>query len=567
MRRGTFIYYLNSALFARVFNVPIFFQRKDTEVQDTEAWITMRDGLNLKANIWFPEGEGPWPVVLQRFYEAGQFPFGRDNFLSNGYVTVHAEIRDAAGTEGTRFTKDDLDGYDTVEWIAKQSWCNGQVAMYGKSCGGITAFEAATANPPHLKAIIPMNNGETWKWAYRANGAVTLAMAANGRAIADIRNAPWNIDRDAYKFLPLIDLDKHASGKENPLWNQIVENNEWNNFYAGKKIEVEKIKIPTFIICGWWDYYAGSSCRHWDIIKRRNPSKDIRLLIGATNHVSRFPSDNRDYGNGCEDPAAEAIRWLDYILKGKNNDIADELPVKIFTMGTNKWQSYPAWPPVKKKTKFYLRNPKQGRHGFLDVEAPGNEPTSEYFYDPNNPVPTLGGNHSIYFHHKLVPVGSFDHSEHEQRQDVLIFSTAELTEDMEVTGSVEVRFWAATDAKDTDWTAILLDVEPDGKPYNVTMGILRARYRKGIYEPSELLVPNAVEEYTLELMPTSYTFRKKHSIRLYISSSNFPLWDRNPNTGGEIHLEVNTQVARQRIFPNSEYPSYLLLPILNLKAE
>lgn len=535
-----------------------------SEAQDRVERVTTRDGTSLKAHVWFPDGSGPWPVVLQRFYQAGQFPFGRDRFLSAGYATVHAEIRDADGAIGTRFTRDDLDGYDTVEWISKQTWCNGQVAMYGKSAGGITALAAATARPPHLKAIVPMNNGETWRWGYRAGGAVTLAMAANSRAISDIRKTPWDTDRNVYKFLPLSDLDRHARGKENPLWNQIVENNHWNAFYDGKRLKVENIRIPTLIICGWWDYYTGSAFRCWSTIKRSNPSTDVRVLIGATNHVSQFPPDGRKYPGGREDAAGEAIRWLDYVLKGEQNGVGGEPPIKVFTMGSNKWQRYSSWPPAakEKERKVYLHNAEKDRFGFLDTMPPGNEPTSAYDYDPDNPVPTLGGNHSIWFHHKLVPVGSFDHSEHEQRSDVLVFSTASLSEDTEVTGPVTLNFWAASDAKDTDWTAILLDVEPDGKPYNVTMGILRARYRNGIFKAQELLTPGAVEQYNLELMPTSYTFKKGHRIRLYLSSSNFPLWDRNPNTGGEIHLETNTQVARQTIYHDSFHPSHLVLPIV-----
>jgi len=352
-------------------------------------------------------------------------------------------------------------------------------------------------------------------------------------------------------------------GAENPLWNQIVENNEWNAFYDGKRLKVENIRIPTFIICGWWDYYTCSAFRCWSTIKRSNPSTDVRALIGATNHVSRFPPDGRKYPGGREDAAGEAIRWLDYVLKGEQNGVGGEPPIKVFTMGSNQWQRYSGWPPAAQETKFYLRNVEKDRFGFLDTTPPAGEPTSEYDYDPDNPVPTLGGNHSIWFHHKLVSVGSFDHSEHEQRPDVLVFSTASLSEDTEVTGPVAVNFWAASDAKDTDWTAILLDVEPDGKPYNVTMGILRARYRRGILKAPELLLPGAVEQYSLELMPTSYTFKKGHRIRLCLSSSNFPLWDRNPNTGGEIHLETRTRVAHQTIYHDTFRPSHVVLPIVS----
>lgn len=527
------------------------------QTQDLSEEMVLRDGTRLTAHVWLPQGEGPWPVVLQRFYQAGQFPFGRDQFVEAGYVAVHSSIRDADGNEGTRFTRDDLDGYDAVEWVAQQPWCNGQVALYGKSAGGITALAAASAQPPHLVAIVPMNSGDTWRWGYRANGAVTLAMAAGGRAIVDLREAPWDSNREAYEFLPLRDLDLHARGEANPLWRQIVENSEWNDFYRDTRLRIEDVAVPTLIMCGWWDYYSASAFRFWSTIRDGHPDVDVRVVIGATNHVSRFPDDGRSYPGGREDAAAEAVRWLDWVVKDESSGVAQEPPIKAFTMGENRWQRYAAWPPVASPTPYHLR-----RGGVLDPAPPGDEEPDRYTYDPDDPVPTLGGNHSIWYHHDIVPVGSFDHSAHEQRADVLVYSTPPLDRDTEVTGPVDLRLWAATDGPDTDWTTILLDVEPDGTPYNVTMGILRARYRRGIYRPPELLEPGSEEEYTIDLMPTSYTFRRGHRIRLYVSSSNFPLWDRNPNTGGPIHLETSTRPARQTICHDALRPSRLLLPVV-----
>ena len=435
--------------------------------------------------------------------------------------------------------------------------------MTGKSAGGITAFEAATARPPHLKAIIPQNYGAsvgTWGvWGYRANGAVTLAMTANSRAIPSIRQPPWDTDRDAYKFLPLRDLDLHARGEESPLWNKYVTQTRWTPDYR-----FEKVRIPVFLTAGWWDYYAGSAFDLWLGLKRNGATPEVRITIDATQHISQFPKDGRDYGEGRENIAEASVRWLDYVLKGQENGLEDEPPIKVFTMGANKWQHYDNWPPSDSvATRVYLHNTGGDRFGTLDPTPPGREPPSAYLYDPDDPVPTLGGNHSIWFHHALVPVGSFDHSAHEKRLDVLVFSSNVLESDTEVTGPVEVRFWAASDAPDTDWTAILLDVGPDGRPYNVTMGIVRARYRHGIYNPPELLTPGKIENYTLHLMPTSYVFKKGHRIRLSLSSSNFPLWDRNTNTGGDIATETRTRVAQQRIYHDQDHPSHLLLPVVS----
>jgi len=527
--------------------------------------IPMRDGTQQTARVSLPPGDGPWPVVLQRFYWANSFSFGERTFHAGGYATVQQQFRDADGKIGTRFRQDDIDGYDSVEWIARQRWCNRQVVMYGKSAGGITALAAASARPPSLKAIIPMNNGVSWKWGYRANGAVTLAMAANGRAIPAINKEPWLSDRDAYKFLPLADLDKHVQGKENPLWNQIVFNSEYNNFYKADVTDlarIAKIRVPALFIAGWWDYYAGCSFEAWKTVKRSNPDLDVRIIVGATNHVSQFPRDGRDYKGGREDAAGEAVRWLDFVLRGRKNGLEKQPPVKVFTMKANRWQRYDTWPPPGAAEKVYLHNATPDRFGTLDVTPPGDEPASEYDYDPDDPVPTLGGNHSIHYHHPLVPAGSFDHSAHEKRADVLVFSTGPLAKDTEVTGPIDLTLWASTDGRDTDWTAILLDVEPSGTPYNVTMGILRARYHRGIYRPPELLTPGKPYRFTFDLMPTSYVFRKGHRIRLHVSSSNFPLWDRNPNTGGAIATETRTRVAHQTIFHHQERPSHIRLPVV-----
>jgi len=358
---------------------------------DLRAEVTMRDGLELPLRAWFPQGQGPWPVVLVRWYNTTPpGHLGAPTFLANGYAFVVQAFRDGKdgevrGRPGTRFTRDDLDGYDTVEWVAEQSWCNGQVAMTGKSAGGITAFKAATAGPPHLKAIIPQNFGGSFGvwgvWGYRANGAVTLAMTAE---------PPWDTDRDAYKFLPLRDLDLRARGEESPLWRQYVGQDRWR-----PDDSFRKIRIPVLVTAGWWDYYAGSAFDLWLGLKRSGTAADVRITIDATQHTSEFPPDGRDYGGGREDIAAASVRWLDYVLKGKENGVRDEPPIKIFTMGVNKWRHCDDWPPSDAVlNKLYLHNRRQDRFGTLESEPPGNEPPSAFVYDPEDPVPTLGGNHS-----------------------------------------------------------------------------------------------------------------------------------------------------------------------------
>ncbi|MFW6146434.1 MAG: CocE/NonD family hydrolase [Planctomycetota bacterium] len=537
------------------------------DAPDISAEVAMRDGVDLPLRAWVPAGDGPWPVVVVRWYNTTPpGHLGPATFLAGGYAFAVQAFRDGTGDDirgepGSRFTRDDLDGYDTVEWIARQPWCDGSVAMTGKSAGGITAWQAATARPPHLKAIIPQNCGGTFGtwgvWGYRANGAVTLAMTANGRAVPDIRQPPWDRSRDAYMALPLIDLDVRATGGQSPLWRTYVTEDRWEPDESYKDVDV-----PVLLVGGWWDYYAGAAFELWGALRRNRPDNDVRVIVDATQHISEFPPDGRDYGDGVTDVPAASVRWLDGVLSGRGR-AADAGAVRVFTMGTNRWRQYDDWPPSDATvTEVYLRSADGGRVGALDPAAPNAEPPSAYVYDPDDPVPTLGGNHSIWYDHPLVPVGSFDHTPHKRRADVLVFSTDVLDADTEVTGPVTVRLWAASDAPDTDWAAILLDVGPDGRPFNVTMGILRARYRHGMYRPPSPLTPGAIEPYTLHLMPTSYVFKRGHRIRLHISSSNFPLWDRNTNTGGDIATETRTQPACQRIYHDRAHPSCLCLPIV-----
>lgn len=363
---------------------------------DVVAEVAMRDGLELPLEAWFPAGEGPWPVVLVRWYNAS-FPghLGPSTFLGSGYAIAVQAFRDGKGGDvrgepGTRFSRDDVDGYDAVEWIAGQPWCDGKVAMTGKSAGGITAFQAAVARPPHLRAIIPQNYGASFgkwgAWGYRANGAVTLAMTANSRAIPDIREAPWDTDRDAYEFLPLRNLDLHARGEESPLWRQYVSRTGWSPDRS-----FHRINVPVLLTGGWWDYYAGSAFDFWRALDRAESVPEARIIIDPPQHTSRFPRDGRDYGAGRQNIAEASVRWLDHVLKGERNGVGDEPRVKVFTMGANRWQHFKSWPPADAAiSEWYLHNAGGDRFGELDPARPGDAPPSEYVYDPDDGT-TSGG--------------------------------------------------------------------------------------------------------------------------------------------------------------------------------
>jgi len=292
---------------------------------------------------------------------------------------------------------------------------------------------------------------------------------------------------------------------------------------------------------------------------------EIRIVINPSDHLNRVVGDRDFGGHARKKEIALAIRWLDYVIKGSDNGIQNEPPIRIFVMGINKWRGEYEWPLARTRfTKYYFHSKNGARIGTLAPEKPGDEPPTTYVYDPGNPVLTLGGNHSFVGDNipHLIRAGAVDQRPNETRSDVLIFTSDPLTEDTEVTGPIVIKLYAASSAKDTDFTAKLIDVYPDGTAYNLTEGIIRARFRDALWSPPKLLIPGKIYEYNLELLPTSNVFKIGHKIRVHLTSSNFPLWDRNPNTGNEQGLDSEMHPARQTIYHNEEYPSHILLPFV-----
>ena len=535
--------------------------------RDGTVGVRMRDGVEVRTRFRTPPGDGPWPVVFKKSY--GSNMGGTSAYLGAGYAVVAQGSRrgeDPHGISGdTRFFADDVDGYDTIEWIARQPWCDGNVAMVGASYGGATQWLIAgngdPAPPPHLKAIIPSAiNPDLWERTYRAHGAMNLSMTAISRAFSNNQQATY----ENYMYLPLIDMDKAVAGRENTLWNEYVTHWHYESRglngqpywpQVGTRDKLQRIKIPVFIYAGWWDYYAGASLEYFRLLTEAGNSPDVRVWIANTGHSGMH--------------ADPAIRWLDWIIKGQDTGFKEQPPVRLFVQETRTEQFFDQWPPKEMQTtKFYLHNPDGSRTGSLDTTPPRDETPTEYTYDPRDPVPSIGGNANHRSINKtlksgaLLKGGSFDQRAVEKREDVLVFTTSALEDDLSVVGTVTLQLFASTDARDTDFTAVLIDVRPDGKAMNVTEGIVRARFRESIWKAPKLLTPNETYEYSLELLPTARVFRKGHKIRLHLSSSRFPLWDRNTNTGNNPATDSEIKVARQTIYHDNKRPSYLVLPII-----
>lgn len=528
--------------------------------------VAMRDGTTIVTYYKTPAGKGPWPAVFKKGY--GITTGGTDTFNKAGYAFVSQGVRrgpDPHGISGdSRFFADDVDGYDTIEWIARQAWCDGNVAMFGPSYWGATQWLAAANGdpgpPPHLKAIIPsVINPDFWERAYRAHGAMNLSMTVISRA--------FNPDKATFKnymHLPLIDMDKVIGGRENTLWNEYVGHWRYHSPglngtpywpHIGMRDKYRRIKIPVYIYAGWWDYYSGGSLKYFNLLRERGHTPEIRVWVANAGHAQM--------------PLTESIRWLDWVIKGQDNGMQKQPPVRLFVQGINRERFYDQWPPAgMRQMRYYLHSADGARIGTLDTKPPGDEPPTQYAYDPRDPVPCIGGNANHRGQKKtlssgaVLREGSFDQRPVEDRDDVLVFTTPTLGEDTELNGPISIKLYAASDARDTDFTAVLIDVQPDGKAMNVTEGIIRARFRESIWDEPKLLSPGKIYDYTIEMLPTARVFRKGHRIRLHLSSSRFPLWDRNTNTGNDPATDTQTRVAKQTVYHDSTRPSHLVLPII-----
>ncbi len=535
----------------------------------TEHNVPMRDGHELQTRVWLPEGEPPFHVILERGYEAG-FADHPQRFTEAGYAYVGQQSR--GNLEGGMFRMDHVDGYDCIDWIVGQDWSNGRVAMYGRSFMGATQWLVAPEQHPNLVAIVPqVVNPDLWERGYWDHGALQLSHVARRiyrtRISADMthRVAEFGGWDAFYRHLPLITLDETVVGAKNNLWQEYVSHSEYGPYWSDISItdRFDRIKIPTYIHAGWYDNYPGALLRTYAILKELGNTDELRVYVDPTDHDATVVGD-RDFGDNPALGRFEmALRWLDWVVRGIDDGIASEPPVRFYTMGANRWSGAVDWPlPGTQFTPYYF-HARGSRHGDLTTDQPGDEEASQYTYDPEDPVPTLGGNHSgPQDHPEVIRVGALDQRPNWDRPDVLVFETEPLEEEIEVTGPVTARLWASTSGRDTDWIVRLIDVEPDGTAWNLCDGIIRARFRKSIHQPPEPLKPGEVYEYEIELLPTSNVFLEGHRIAVHVTSSSFPMYDRNPNTGNQQGMDTELQVAQQTVFHDAARPSHILLPVI-----
>jgi uncharacterized protein len=583
--------------------------------------VKMRDGVQLSTDLYFPVDAGVrLPTILVRtpynknvWRLKGANPASPDfglwpswHFASQGYVVAVQDTRGQYESEGEYIYAggDARDGYDMTSWIARQPWSNGKVGTYGCSYLGEVQYQQATQRNPNLAAMIPQGAGPM---EFRAGGginggAIELSslvgwFRGNGSKLylrpppgtpreLVVQTSDWfrpgpqlpDVDyRQIWASLPVIDMLKNVAP---PTDFEDVVSRDFSDPWWDKTDFVkptDRFDVPALHVNSWYDYGVGETLKLFNQMSTNATTAKGRdhqfAIISPTTHcrseqtVDRTLVGRRDVGDARLEYHDIYLRWFDYWLKGLDNGATSMPKLQLYVMGRNVWRGENEWPLARTQfTKYYLHSDghANGRFGDgqLSTVSPSDQPPDSYVYDPATPVPTTGG--------ALCPgcaqssevvAGALDQSDVEMRQDVLVYTTPALEQGVEVTGPIELVLYVSSTAKDTDFTAKLVDVYPDGTAYNVQEGILRARYREG-FKKKVWMNPGEAYEIRVSLHATSNYFPPKHRIRLEVSSSSFPRFDRNLNTGGNNYDETDWVIATNSVHHSAKYPSHLVLPII-----
>jgi len=533
--------------------------------------VLMRDGVQLAANIYRPEGEGRFPVILMR---SPYGKMGRDwdearRYTAAGYAMVVQDCRGRGKSEGSwePFRCDAEDGIDTQAWVLRQPWCNGKIGTAGGSYLGWTQWAPAANASPGLKAMVPVVPFDSAYEVAYTGGALQLALVMGwGIGVGGVALSPEKL-QDSFRHLPL-----HTFGdqfeKPIPFLNNWAQHATYDDYWQQRSLgeRHSEITVPILNIGGWYDIFSKPTLEMAGKVRAKSRDRQVRrnqvVIMGPWAHgVGARKVGEIDFG---ADAAASIgdwqFKWFEYWLRDRNTGVQDWPAYYLFVMGENRWRGESEWPLKRTRFVSYFLHSSQRANslkgvGTLSSIKPEGEPPDRFTYDGKNPVPTVGGNNLVG-----AAAGPYDQQKVEEREDVLVFSTAALEQDTEVTGPVKLVLYAASDSRDTDFTGKLVDVHPDGKAYNLCDGILRAQYRNGP-DPT-LLEPGKVERFEIDLWVTSNVFKRGHRIRLEVASSNFPRFDRNPNSGKPFGTDTELLSAQQTVFHDKEHPSQLVLPVI-----
>ena len=595
---------------------------EDIAIIDEKLMVPMSDGIRLCTNVYRPKTDKPVPVIFSKTpYNFNSWGDGEERkrtkqrayeAVKRGYAYVVQNERGRYFSEG----KWDIlglpksDAYDAFTWMAEQPWSNGKIGTLGCSSTAEWQMAIAALDHPAHAAMVPQGYGAgvgkigrfheqgNWyrggatqmlfiSWLYSVQNDEFRPRVPKGATQEDLNRisrfydlaseAPKVDWAEMFHHLPVSDLIKNVNGTKG-IYDKMVKRkpNDKVWYKGGLYHEEMDFGVPSFWFVSWFDVSTGPNIELFNHIRNDNKYKEVAddqyLIIAPTLHC-RFKGATKqtivgdlDVGDARLNYDEQIYSWFDYLLKGEKNNFKQETPrVQYYTMGSNKWQNADQWPPSNTvMTPYHLTS--QGRanslygDGKLTTTNPGKEDQAdEFVYNPLNPVPSYGGN--VCCTGNAIAGGSFDQQAMETRHDILVYSTEPLKEGVEVSGFIETTLYVSSDAKDTDFTIKLIDVYPDGSAYNLDETIQRARYREG-YDKEVFMEGKKVYKLELSPMSTSNYFKKGHQIRIEISSSNFPRFDRNLNTGGPNYNEKDAVIARNKVHHSERYPSQVRLPVV-----
>lgn len=536
--------------------------------EDTLVFMRTRGGARLASYVARPVGGGPFGVVLLRT------PYGRvwtrtgRFWASRGYIFVGQDVRGRDLSDGSDFGDYDTDvqdGYDAVEWASALPGANGRVGLIGHSDEGRLAWYAALDAPPHLAALAPTAaTGDPWRIAPYEDMVFTpinVSWACMMRSRRLQEEDELKIGA-AMRHLPVADLPRYLGCGTVPLWDRWLAHPTFDRYWRAHAVttRIRGVRAPVLQISGWYDDSRGP-IDFTNALQAVPGHPFLRLVMGPWAHRG-LDYVAGDYGAEARvDSRLLQLRWFDHYLKGIDNGVERESPVDVFIIGDNGWRHESSWPLVgARPRRFFLHS---GGHantsrgdGTLDTLAPAAEPHDDYTYDPSDPTP-----YPIDSRELETSLNEDFTALNATRSDALAFTSSPLIRPLEVTGPLRASLYAATDARDTDWNIMLLDVFPDGRAERVQDGVARARFRHG-YERTELLTPGRVEHYDIDLWFTGRVFEPGHRLRVVVSSALFPKYDRNLNTGGDNEHDTTWVVAHQALLHDAAHPSEVVLPVV-----
>lgn len=537
----------------------------------------MRDGVVLRADVYRPESAAPVPAVVSRT------PYDRGNSMippaaldperacDAGIALVCQDVRGQYGSEGEFYTflSEGPDAYDTVEWTAAQPWCSGAAGMAGRSYAGACQWLGAAQQPPHLRALVPVVTGSDYYegWIYQG-GAFQLGFNLFWTRLMNDPRGATKLDA-LYRHLPLKTVPVLSETESARYYFDWLEHATDDDYWQALSINRRygRVLVPVFNVGGWYDIFLGGTLENFVRMRAEGGSEEARagqrLLIGPWAHGSTYgPYPDHSFEafrpHDGVDLAALQLAFFRRHLRGEAGP-DDDPPVRIFVMGENRWRDEDDWPLARERSEQWFLHASGG----LSPEGPGEEAPDEYVYDPREPAPTVGGPTSLPALFMRTNAGPLDQRKVENRPDVLVFTSAPLERPLEITGRLAVVLYAATDARDTDWVAKLCDVDPDGRSRILAEGVIRARFHEG-FDRERPVEPGRPTRYRIDLVATSNVFLPGHRLRLLVTSSSFPRFDRNPNTGNPLGTDAadDLRPARQAVFHDAPRPSHVVLPVV-----